>query len=349
MKCEDCLPLVEEYSDGELSEREAARVESHVVTCEACAQELETLSREQEIYARYRRDVQVTPAQWNIVRARIEQEKDAEGLALAPPRTRLAEWLGGIFGSGTLFRPAFIAALVLLAVGVTAGLMYLSYRNGNSDVASHVEERNRIVTANPDVTTPKTVQPNENSETVARDDVQQRKNPVQRIPNAKNNRGRDFAVDKRALLARLPRSVYRRPAPGVPIGAASVEEMAVRKSDPLSGDFDFDISRHSERAQMLLRSFRNAQTENSNHATDISYEKENARKLLYQNIALRRSAEGRRDEPARELLDALEPILLDIANLPDRARARDVRSIEQRMEKKEIVAALQVRRLLASN
>jgi hypothetical protein len=160
---------------------------------------------------------------------------------------------------------------------------------------------------------------------------------------------RDFAGSKRPVLARLPRQIYRRPAPDVPIGAASIEEMAVKKDDPLSGDFDFDISRHAERAQMLLRSFRNMQTESSNHATDVSYEKEQSRKLLYQNIALRRNAEGRRDESARELLDTLEPILLDIANLPNKARARDVRSIEQRMEKKEIVAALQVQRLLASN
>jgi hypothetical protein len=41
--------------------------------------------------------------------------------------------------------------------------------------------------------------------------------------------------------------------------------------------------------------------------------------------------------------------LLDIANLPNRARSGDVRSIERRMEKKEIVATLQVRTLVAAN
>jgi hypothetical protein len=71
--------------------------------------------------------------------------------------------------------------------------------------------------------------------------------------------------------------------------------------------------------------------------------------LLYQNIALRRDAAARGDQSTTEVLNTLEPILLDIANLPNRAKARDVRSIEQRMEKKEIVAALQVRTLVASN
>ncbi|HYJ46980.1 MAG TPA: hypothetical protein VEV81_10235, partial [Pyrinomonadaceae bacterium] len=80
-----------------------------------------------------------------------------------------------------------------------------------------------------------------------------------------------------------------------------------------------------------------------------AYEKEQSRRLLYQNIALRRDAETRGDQSASELLNTLEPILLDIAHLPDRALARDVRPIEQRMEKKEIVAALQVRSLVAAN
>ena len=82
---------------------------------------------------------------------------------------------------------------------------------------------------------------------------------------------------------------------------------------------------------------------------DVSFEKQQSRKLLYRNIALRRAADERGDPAALELLNTLEPILLDIANLPDHVRARDVQSIERHMEKKEIVAALQVRTLLASN
>jgi hypothetical protein len=46
--------------------------------------------------------------------------------------------------------------------------------------------------------------------------------------------------------------------------------------------------------------------------------------------------------PAEELLGSLEPFLLDIANLPDRPSNGDVRSIKERMQKKEIVSALQI-------
>lgn len=341
MKCEECLPLIEEYIDGELNEKEAARLESHLTACRACAEELEALSREQEIYALYQRDVEVTRSQWNIVRARIEQEQDA--IEVAPERARLQGWFGGIFGSHALFRPAFIAALVLIAVGVTVGVMYLSYRNQKSDVA-RVEKPKDIPTSNPEIKAP---QPDKQDNKVPVDTTERRVSERATVVT-KDNRTRPLANNKTTVTAKVPRPIYRRRAPDV-LGEAIVEDVAIRKTDPLSGDFDFDISRHAERAQMLLRSFRNMQTEGSNHATDVSYEKEQSRKLLYQNIALRRNAEGRRDEPARELLDTLEPILLDIANLPNKAKARDVRSIEQRMEKKEIVAALQVRRLLASN
>jgi hypothetical protein len=44
--------------------------------------------------------------------------------------------------------------------------------------------------------------------------------------------------------------------------------------------------------------------------------------------------------PTKILLADLEPFLIDIANLPDHARAEDVRAIKERVQKTEIVAAL---------
>ena len=117
----------------------------------------------------------------------------------------------------------------------------------------------------------------------------------------------------------------------------------------MAGDFDFEIARHAEKAELLLRSFRNMRTSALSRALDVSYEREDARKLLYQNISLRRTASARGDQMTASLLNTLEPILLDIAHLPARARSHDVHSIEERMRKKEIVAALQVRALVASN
>ena len=97
---------------------------------------------------------------------------------------------------------------------------------------------------------------------------------------------------------------------------------------------------HFEQAQMLLRAFRNSrETEQSTY--DLSYEKTRSRRLLYENILLRREAEARGDWSMEEVLNHLEPLLLDIANLPASATADDVNPIKERMQKQEIVAKLQ--------
>ena len=59
-------------------------------------------------------------------------------------------------------------------------------------------------------------------------------------------------------------------------------------------------------------------------------------------MILRREADTAGDVQVATLLENLEPILLDIANLPEDAKNDDVRAIQDRVEKKNIVALLQV-------
>jgi anti-sigma factor RsiW len=119
MKCEDCQKVLEEYFDGELGERETLEARSHLSACAACAQELEVLRDEANLYALYRRDVEVTPALWNGVAKRIRDERSAEPRALG-----WREKLASLFGTPRL-SPALTFALVILAVGATIGLMKL--------------------------------------------------------------------------------------------------------------------------------------------------------------------------------------------------------------------------------
>ena len=105
---------------------------------------------------------------------------------------------------------------------------------------------------------------------------------------------------------------------------------------------DHDTASYLESAQMLLRSFRNISVEQGDEDLDVSYEKERSRELLYKNILLRRDAEVKGNLPVNHLLSGVEPVLLDIANLPAIATRSDVRSIQERIEKKEIIATIQV-------
>jgi hypothetical protein len=57
---------------------------------------------------------------------------------------------------------------------------------------------------------------------------------------------------------------------------------------------------------------------------------------------LRREAASRGNLPVESLLDSLEPILIDIANLPDKPAPEDVREINERMRRKNLVAMLQI-------
>jgi hypothetical protein len=63
---------------------------------------------------------------------------------------------------------------------------------------------------------------------------------------------------------------------------------------------------------------------------------------VYQNIRLRREADANGDVQVSALLESLEPILLDIANLPDRVRDDDLQVIKERLKRKNLVALLQV-------
>lgn len=99
---------------------------------------------------------------------------------------------------------------------------------------------------------------------------------------------------------------------------------------------------HFERAETLLRAFRNVRLNEPGTAAEVAYERKRARQLVYQNMILRREADTAGDVQISSLLESLEPILLDIANLPDKPDSDSVNVIRDRVERKNIVALLQV-------
>jgi anti-sigma factor RsiW len=119
MKCEDYQVLIEDYLDGAIDNQAAARVNVHLSTCVQCASFHRELSREQEVYARYQRDIEVTPVLWASIADRIKQERASQPQGLI---SRLREQLAGAFAAPRL-SPAFAAALVIIAIGATVFVM----------------------------------------------------------------------------------------------------------------------------------------------------------------------------------------------------------------------------------
>lgn len=126
----------------------------------------------------------------------------------------------------------------------------------------------------------------------------------------------------------------------------SVKHVAVDQSDVLSSDLSYldmddqDTAKHIEQTQNLLRSIRNFPVSDGDEDIDVTYDKALSRRLLNENVVLRRDAEMKAKFPTKTLLADLEPFLIDIANLPDHARPDEVRVIKERVQKTEIVAAL---------
>jgi hypothetical protein len=121
MKCRDCELLLEEYFDGETDERRSAAMAAHLKTCAQCSGLYEGLAAEQSLFASYEREVDVSPALWAGVEARLRAEGVEAGGKVGFLR-RLSARLAPLLVAPR-FSPAMTAALVAVAVVATAVVM----------------------------------------------------------------------------------------------------------------------------------------------------------------------------------------------------------------------------------
>lgn len=269
MKCEGYLELLEEYLDGELAAEDQQRAGEHLITCASCAEAFASLTAEQELFARYDRELEVSPAVW----ASIEEQ-----IVPVAGTTSYGWWMK-------------IAAVVILTIGL--GSVFLLPRK---------EEPGSIS--------------NEPEQTFARFTP-----PAKPQPQPQQ---------QQSQITRPRKPVTRqRDNPGV-----LSSEIAYLDLD------DQDTANHFEQSQNLLRSIRNVTVPDGDEEIDVTYDKALSQRLLNENVVLRREAEMKAKFPTKTLLADLEPLLIDIANLPDHARPDEVRAIKERVDKTEIVAAL---------
>jgi hypothetical protein len=216
---------------------------------------------EEELFARYDRELQVPPTLWTGIEERI----------VPVQKSRVPWWMA-------------IAAVLVLSIGL--GSVYLK-----TDLIDAVDlpEQPRVVIQRRPAETPRETRI-----------TRQVKKPIEVV---KDN-------------------------PGV-----------------ISTDLGFDIdeketAKHIEQTENLLRTIRNYTVVDGEEEIDVTYDKALSRRLLIENVVLRRDAEMKAKFPTKTLLADLEPLLIDIANLPDRAKPDEVRAIKERVQKTEIVAAL---------
>src|SRR5205823_5319929 len=135
-------------------------------------------------------------------------------------------------------------------------------------------------------------------------------------------------------------AIFERPSPVKGVRASEQSDVLPDSENNGGTMEERDTASHLEQAQNLLLSFRNIKYSDTDEEVDVSYEKSESRRLLSDNIMLRREAESSGKFPAKSVLGSLEPFLIDIANLPDKAKPTDVRQITDRVQRTEIVAEL---------
>jgi Putative zinc-finger len=302
MKCDVCLERLEEYLDGELTERESTEIAVHLNNCAECLAESAVLVAEQEIFSRYDRELQVPASLWGQI-----AERTVSPVAPQVSRNGFAAGLIGLFRVPT-FRFSFATALALIVIAIVISAVYQRSRRPGTNYNTAIHSQ-----------TPSSVTPQEPE----KKELQQGSKPAKPLSDVVTS-GRKVRTTKATVSHVSP----------------------IDQSDVLSSDFgyqdmdDRDTAKHIEQTQNLLRSIRNVQLSDGDQEIDVAYDKALSRRLLNENIVLRRDAEMKAKFPTKALLSDLEPFLIDIANLPDKAKPDDVRAIKERVQKDEIVAAL---------
>ncbi|HEX6045270.1 MAG TPA: zf-HC2 domain-containing protein [Pyrinomonadaceae bacterium] len=209
--------------------------------------------------------------------------------------------------------PAVAFAVLLIVAAITG---FLIYKNSNKQ-----ESIAKITVPTPTPTaTPEPPKPEEPKET---------------------------ETPKRTPSAPAKKPITREPKPGEQFATLTLPEPPAIPESTIpervkSADSETLTAMHFERSETLLRAFRNVRLNEPTTAEEVAYERKRAQQLVYQNMILRREADAAGDVQTASLLESLEPILLDIANLPDKPKAAAVRVIRERVERKNIVALLQV-------
>jgi hypothetical protein len=317
----DCRATQEELVDlvfDEMPGARKARLLAEVEACAACRAEYASLAETLNVFDQATEVALPQERYWpgyeTRLRARLAEES----------RPRARRWLAGLFGGfeWPSFSPNWLVpaavALVLFALAAGWWLKARPNRQGGSQIEVASGERTPAPspTRAPRVPTP---QPS----------AQENLTPPASGEPAPSPR-------RKRVERKIEREIDDGPAPTPPDLARAV--LPTENVAPLA---DPDLIRHFEQSEMLLRSFRNVEV-SAAAPPNVTFEKRQSRELLYRNVLLRRSAEAAGDLPVAELLGSLEPVLLDIKNLPDRASGEDVQPIKDRIRRKGLVGTLNV-------
>jgi hypothetical protein len=290
--------------DGELSATEAREVERHLHGCNECQQ--------------LRADFLNLRTQIAGVETSLQPEVQNRALKKILGTERRAPARGLRWSFGT---PAVAFATILIAAAIIGLLFYQSFNKKDSVQVAQQQQQS-----------PKPA-PTGSAE-------QSKQQQPQATPDPNREQPAPSKGNEETPRRQPPKKIVREPKPGEQF--AAVPGPAPVPAPVRSADAQTMTAMHFEKSETLLLAFRNVRLDEPGSAKEVAYERKRAQQLVMQNMMLRREADAAGDVQVSSLLESLEPILIDIANLPDSPNESAVRTIRQRVERKNIVPLLRV-------
>lgn len=352
MNCEraDIISLL---IDGELGPEETRAAEAHVEACAACRRTHADFLALREAVASYpvNADARATSAALEkVLAAGGVRARDGAGPKPAP------SWRDAL--RLPRLTPAWASAVAAVLLAVVAAAVWSMNRQGDAP-KSPTQVAERVETPQPDGAVPTkdapvaVAGPEPTRETIAENSSAGGGKRESAVAGARRG-----GPERRRVRQSIPptgapegETVGVRPAPGRAGDEAladyhslfvAASGAAVYRPRPLPeavAGAERETTRHLEQAQRMLRTIRNARP--GEQSVIVADERRRSQRLLYRNIVLRREAARAGNASVERALDSLEPILIDIANLPERPAREEVGVIQERMRRKDIVAVLQ--------
>ena len=312
MSC-DCTEKVSLLIDGELPENEAREVQRHILQCVDCQlAQTDFLSFRSQIGAYA---PQLEPISQREALNRILNRK-GEKVRATPAR---AGWAWS-------FNPRLAAFAAIIVLAAIIGLAIYRYTNRQPSEFMQAQSQKPQKPSAPEAPVEKPSPATEEAGATPS------ASPAPSTTPAPVEPPKPAVRRKRAVLPEPPNFASN----------GSQRNEIIATADVRSGDTQTLTAMHFEKSELLLRAFRNVRITGSRNNIEVDHERKQARQLVLQNMMLRREADTAGDVQVAALLENLEPILLDIANLPLKPVADDIKVIKERVERKNIVALLQV-------
>lgn len=314
MNCENYLKLIDDLIKGELDEQTAAEASLHVFACQNCTSKFEMFEREKEMYSHYLFEIEPPIDLSAKFQTKLTAEEKPTILAASN------NFLANIFAFLRLNPTLMTAALFILFL-VGFALFNLQKSEQPIEKANDIQPNIQSIPA----------QFSANNAVIASATPKKIENTVEKSKP-------EIAI--KPIVVKQPEVVKK-----IELGPKALPKIIQPNDEELQfkriQTLEVETAKQIEKVELLLRSFRNARQIEGSEMFDVSYEQQQARKLLQNNVALRQKAEGFGNPFAEEMLSKVEPYLLDIANLDANPLPERVLEIKERVRSQNIIVSLQ--------